>query len=257
MTVVLLAALGWGVAVAVWADGRRRAVLVARAAHELRGPLTAARLGLQLALGGGGTGPLTAVELELERAGRALADLAAAPAGRRASDRVETVDLGALVGEAVIGWQPFADRHGASLTFAGAAPDAWVRGDRARLAQACGNLLANAAEHGGGRIVVSVRRRGDRVLLDVEDGGPGLEHAVGTLVRGGRRGTDSHADPLGTLVRRARHRRGARGHGLAVAAEVAARHGGRLAGAPSPRGARIILDLPAVAVAARPAGEAR
>ena len=236
---LVLATLGWGIALAVWADGRRRAVLVARAAHELRGPLTAARLGLQLALGGGGTGPLSAIELELDRAGRALADLAAAPAGRRAGDRIETVDLGALVGEAVIGWQPFADRHGATLTFVGATPDAWVRGDRARLAQACGNLLANAAEHGGGAVVVSVRRRGNRVLVDVEDGGPGLDDAVGALVR------------------RARRRSGARGHGLAVAADVAVRHGGRLAGAPSTRGARVILDLPAVTVAARPAGEAR
>jgi signal transduction histidine kinase len=248
---LVLSALGWAIALAVWAGDRRRAVLVARAAHEIRGPLTAARLGLQLALGGGGTGPLTAVELELERAGRALADLAAAPAGRRAGDRIETVDLGGLVGEAVIGWQPFADRHGATLTFAGATQDAWVRGDRARLAQACGNLLANAAEHGGGAVVVSVRRRGDRVLVDVEDGGPGLADPVGALARRGPR------DPVAPLVRRARRRRGARGHGLAVAADVATRHGGRLAGAPSTRGARVILDLPAVTVAARPAGEAR
>src|SRR3954447_10864049 len=56
-----------------------RLVLVARASHELRGPLSAVQLG---------RGPLSgeparvaAIELELARAGRALEDLAAAPAG--------------------------------------------------------------------------------------------------------------------------------------------------------------------------------
>jgi signal transduction histidine kinase len=221
------AAAGWGLVAAGWLRGRRRDVLVARACHELRGPLTAARLGLALAVRGGGAGPLAAVENELARAGRALDDLAEAPGGGRAPDRPEPVDVAALVARTVQAWAPFAHRHGATLRLTGGGGEAWVWGDPVRLAQACGNLLANAAEHGGGDVAVAVRVRGRRVLVDVEDGGPGLDTAPGELARAGR------------------HRRRERGHGLAVAAEVAARHGGRLAGAPSPRGARLVLDLPA------------
>src|SRR5215813_5131605 len=74
---------------------RQRLVLVARASHELRGPLCAARLGL-------GTlasepGRVAAIDLELARAGRALDDLAAAPSGARVREQREPVDLAALV----------------------------------------------------------------------------------------------------------------------------------------------------------------
>jgi K+-sensing histidine kinase KdpD len=39
---------------------------------------------------------------------------------------------------------------------------------------------------------------------------------------------------------------GPHGHGLPVAASVAAAHGGRLLSAPSERGARLVLELPLV-----------
>jgi len=48
------------------------------------------------------------------------------------------------------------------------------------------------------------------------------------------------------LARRPRAGRGHRGRGLAIAAEIAARHGGRLATAPATGGGRVVLDLPAV-----------
>ena len=65
-----------------------RLVLVARATHELRGPLFAVQLGLHGL--GGEPARLAAIELELARAGRALDDLAAAPAGGRASTRASS-----------------------------------------------------------------------------------------------------------------------------------------------------------------------
>jgi signal transduction histidine kinase len=231
-----LALAGWGAALgaalarsAARRTLERRMALVARACHEVRGPLTAARLGLHLA--GRGAAPLEAIDLELGRAGLALDDLAAAGGGRPALDRREPVDVAALAREAAAAWGAFAARHGAGVSVSGAGPGtAWVRGDRLRLAQALGNLLANAAEHGGGRVDVGVGVRGDRVRLAVQDGGAGLPGPVEALLRAG---------PA------ARRHRGARGHGLAVAAEVADRHGGRLAAAPSPRGACLVLELPA------------
>jgi signal transduction histidine kinase len=102
-----------------------------------------------------------------------------------------------------------------------------VRGDRTRLAQACGNLLANAVEHGGGAIELRARAVGRRVRIEVADHGPGLPA------------------PVARLAARARNGRGRRGRGLAIASEIAARHGGRLAAAPSSGGARLMLELPA------------
>jgi len=47
-----------------------------------------------------------------------------------------------------------------------------VRADRGRLAQAFSNLLANAIEHGSGRVDVHGTRVGDRVRVEVRDQGP-------------------------------------------------------------------------------------
>jgi signal transduction histidine kinase len=232
-----LAVLPWTVALAgtvsAAAERRRlarRSELVARACHELRGPLTAARLGVSLAAGANGRvdGPLAAVDQELRRAGLALADLAVAPRGGRAGDRMQAVFVGALLRRAVVAWAPVAHREGARVWLRGYPLGAVVRGDPARLAQAVGNLLANAIEHGGGTIEVAARAVADGVRIEVCDGGPGLP------------------EPVRDLERRARAGRGERGRGLAIAAEIARRHGGRLASVPSARGARVVLDLPSV-----------
>jgi signal transduction histidine kinase len=212
----------------------RRTELVARACHELRGPLTAARLGVSLAAAGPGApeGPLAAVDQELRRAGLALADLAAAPRGARANDRWEVVSVGALLRRAVVAWAPVAQRAGARVRLRACPLGAAVRGDPVRLAQAVGNLLANAIEHGGGTIEVCARPGAEGgVRIEVCDGGSGL------------------AAPVAELARAARAGRGERGRGLAIAADIARRHGGRLAAAPSGRGARLVLELPAAAEA--------
>jgi signal transduction histidine kinase len=114
-----------------------------------------------------------------------------------------------------------------------ASSDAVVRGDAVRLAQAIGNLIANAVEHGGERIELRAATAGARVRVEVSDDGPGLPA------------------PVPALIRRARGGRGRRGRGLAIAADIARRHGGRLAAAPTAAGARLVLDLPALSVAQR------
>src|ERR1019366_8719364 len=74
------AALGAAAAALVCRSLRTRMEAVARACHELRGPLSAVRLGLELGSAGGELTParLRAIELELGRASLALDDLAAA-----------------------------------------------------------------------------------------------------------------------------------------------------------------------------------
>src|SRR5690349_24795873 len=75
---------------------------VARACHELRGPLAAARLGLELGVRVGELSPaqLRALDLELGRASLALDDLAATGAGAGAGPgRHGEVDVAELLGD--------------------------------------------------------------------------------------------------------------------------------------------------------------
>ena len=238
-----LALAGWALAFAALAAGAviahelsRRMELVARACHELRGPLTSARLGLHLLTRRDeATRPrLSAIDLELRRAGLALDDLHAARLGRRARDRDEQVGVGELLSEAAAAWRPVALAAGENLRIDWRGGPAIVRGDRLRLAQACGNLLANAIEHGRGPIELRGSATGGLVRIEVIDAGPGLPAPVAELAALPRAG------------------RGRRGRGLAIAAEIASRHGGRLAAAPSAQGGRVALELP-VATAARAA----
>lgn len=195
-----------------------RLVLVARASHELRGPLSAVQLGLGAL--SGEPARVAAIELELARAGRALEDLAAAPAGRRVDGLARPVDLTRLVADHEAAWRTLAGAFGAELRVD--AHGGLAIGDPLRIAQACSNLIGNAAEHGGNEVRVIVR--GTRI--EVADDGPGLPA------------------PVGVLTTTARARRGRRGHGLAIAAAIAEQHGGRLAAAPAPQGARLVLELP-------------
>ena len=222
-------------------DGREA---VARACHELRGPLTAARLGLSLQLRAdpGSHDRLRAIDTELSRAALALDDLSVARRGEWAGPRltaIERVDVARLVADAVEAARGQAHAAGVDLrsgerSLAAQRSDGGgaVWGDRLRLAQALGNLIANAIEHGGGAVRVTVVARGRTVRIEVCDDGPGLPAPVAALARRPRRG------------------RGTRGRGLAIALAVAHRHGGTIAAAPARAGARVVLELPAAAMPA-------
>ena len=223
LALMALAANAWQ-----WRSISARLELVARATHELRRPLTAARLGCDAARRTLAEARwIGAVDTELRRAGLALADLDAARAGRNARDRRAPVDLADLMEELQRTWSRLARALGRELRVESPPMSGRVNADHERLVQACGNLIANALEHGSGPIVMRARASADRIRIEVADGGPGLPAPVAELMSGARRG------------------RGRRGRGLAIAAEIATRHGGRLAAAPSVRGARVALELPA------------
>jgi len=242
--------------VALHLRAHRRLVLVARACHELRGPLFAVGLGLEGL--GGEPARVAAIALELERAARALDDLEAAPSGGRAETSRELVDLAELVESYACAWGTLAAGYGAGLRVEppllvtryegelvtgacswsrrrraagradhGTLAPAMVFADPLRIAQACANLVGNAAEHGGGVVRIRVRATGHHVRIEVADDGPGLPMSVTALTA------------------TARARRGRRGHGLAIAAAIAEHHGGRLSSAPSDAGARLMFEMPA------------
>lgn len=211
-----------------------RLVLVAQASHELRGPISAVQLGLHgLA---GEPARLAAIDLELRRAGRALEDLAAARRGARGRSGAERIDLAALTREYESAWRSLAAAHGASLrveppivvlpfAVGGGDPIAplTVFADPLRVAQACANLVGNAAEHGGGAVRIRVSATRERVRVEVADDGPGLPAPISVLTTSGRL------------------RHGRRGHGLAITSAIARHHGGRLIATES----GVTLELPA------------
>jgi signal transduction histidine kinase len=174
----VVAFLALALAARVLRDARRMR-LVARAEHELRGPLTAVALGLEATAW---MDPrLQALFEELARARAGLADLEAARRGRAAKADPGLVRLDRVVWRAVTGWDLTARRAGGGVHLDWAAGPVSVRADRGRLAQALGNLLSNAVEHGGGNVRVLGRRTGRGIRIEVRDSGRG--HGFGIAAR--------------------------------------------------------------------------
>jgi signal transduction histidine kinase len=216
------------------------AALLAALAHELRTPLTALQLAFGL-LDQDAAAPLPPNARYLLAVGRRNAqrlatlveDLLAADqldAGTLAVRRAP-LDLRAVVAEQAAAIAPLLAERSQALALALPEPLP-LAGDARRLGQVVANLLANAHRHTppGSRVAVAGRVAGDEVVLTVSDDGPGI--------------------PDGELERIfARHHRagptGGAGLGLAIARELAARHGGRLwAERPPGGGAAFHLALP-------------
>lgn len=244
----------------------RRAV--AHAEHELRGPLVAIRFAVDLGLRQDGLGArqLRAIAAEMGRVELALGDLARQRHGCERLTAVTEIDVHQVVGDSVEVWRPAAVARGVNLEFAcdpGCAP---VLGDPARLAQATGNLIANAIEHGGSRVRVTAGNAPAGLRVAVTDDGPGLPNGI--------RAGDRDSARARRVRRRNRHRRASggraggdgRGQGLAIVAGIAVAHGGRLcagaddgrAGESAPQastgdaarvGASLVLELPAAPTA--------
>jgi len=176
--VILAACLaGWALSAALLLTVlrlRSRLELVARAGHELRGPATAMALAVaSLARAPGGPRRARPFETQLDRLRAGLDDLEAARAGRRAEARPVAIPLDRLLRGTAAGWRPAARAEGRGLRVRSELGEAAVRADRGRLAQALGNLLSNAVEHGSGTVELLGRRADGHVVLEVRDCGPG------------------------------------------------------------------------------------
>ncbi len=227
----------------------RQREFVADASHELRTPLTSILANLEM------------LESELSRsdgprdrdaaadiAGSALRSsrrmrrlvgdlllLARADAGRQAPRA--PVDVAQAVRDAALEAEPLADGHPLSLDLPDDAGIAVVDGVGDDLHRLALNLIENAFLHTatGTPVVASVRREGDRVLLEVADRGPGVpaERRERIFERFARSDDDR------TAV-------GGSGLGLAIVRSVAEAHGGavELRDA-SGGGAVFVVSLPA------------
>jgi signal transduction histidine kinase len=218
---------------------------LADAAHELRTPITALRLQLQL-LERAGTAPqreaaLAELRAGIERAQHLIEQLLQlsrlapeTPALRR-----EPVDLAGLARSAVSRFSARADDRKIDLGVV-AEGALTVAADAQQLAILLNNLIDNALRHtpAGGRVDVGARMEDGRPCLTVTDSGPGIAAADRQRVFDRfYRGQNSSADS-GTSH--------GSGLGLAIVQAVAERHGAsvRLDEATGGAGLRVRVSFP-------------
>lgn len=232
-----LAVGGWLAAVVLAVlvlDLRRRLELVARAEHELRGPLGALAMASErVRRGGTGSELAGLIEAQLDRSRAGLADLSNARRRRKPMDvKGRRVALHGFVRHAAAGWRPVAANAGRNVRFDWRAGRAEVAADRGRLAQALGNLLSNAIEHGAGEVEVRGRRVGGRVRIEVADSDCSRALAATGAVASS---SPSSGAPGAE-----------RGRGLRIAGSAVEAVGGRLTIDSGAAGTTAVVDLPLI-----------
>ncbi|MFH9372712.1 ATP-binding protein [Streptomyces anulatus] len=198
------------------ASVERQRRFVADASHELRSPIASLRTQLEVAEAHPELLDLPGAVADTVRLQVLAADLlllARLDAGEKPGSA--TVELGALVREEVS--QRTGDRIAVSVEVPqGGAFE--VNGSRGQLSRVIGNLLDNAQRHAEGSVAVSVAADGRGVRVEVRDDGAGVPE-------------DERERIFERFVRlddaRSRDDGGA-GLGLAIARDVASRHGGSL-----------------------------
>src|SRR5918992_3188184 len=161
---VFVTFLGWAIALAGLAAAlllRVRLERVARAEHELRGPATVLCMACErLRNDPAAQGHAEALEAELARLRAGLADLTAARTGRPRRDPPAPLELERLARSAVAGWQPMLEAEGRPAVVRWRAGRPRITADPGGLAQALGNLVANAGAPGPGAGEAPRRRQG-------------------------------------------------------------------------------------------------
>ncbi|HEX6240075.1 MAG TPA: ATP-binding protein [Polyangiales bacterium] len=210
-------------------------------AHEIRNPLNAAKLQLELFARRAKklsdeqarellSGPAEVVRLEMNRL-RSLLDEFLDLARPRQIER-RPVALRELFEEVAELQRPLLEREQVTLTSLVDPPDLRVLGDRDKLKQVLLNLIGNAVEAmqetADPAIDLRAQRYGDGVSLSVGDNGPGVPEEMLTSAFT----PFVTSKPSGT------------GLGLSVVQKIARQHGGAARFQPQARGAMVCLDIP-------------
>ncbi|MEU5365502.1 HAMP domain-containing sensor histidine kinase [Streptomyces sp. NPDC005925] len=198
----------------------RQRRFVADASHELRSPIASLRTQLEVGAAHPGLLDVDGAVQDTVRLQRLAADLlllARLDAGERPVADAR-VDLAALAREEAAG------RDGVRVTVR--TESAEVAGSRGQWARVVANVLDNAQRHARSAVEVTVRGEGGRVVVAVADDGDGVPEADRERI-------------FERFVRldaaRSRDDGGA-GLGLAIARDVAVRHGGTLTVGTAPAG---------------------
>jgi signal transduction histidine kinase len=212
---------------------------VADAAHELRSPLTALKLQLELVKRAPDEASHRQALQELAAGTERMRHLVeqllalarAEPGGAEAA--LTEVDVVETARQAVADSVVLAEGNDVELGLEAAAPQ-FVRGDAAALRILMRNLVSNAARHAGrnGQVRVQVTSDQEHVIARVDDSGPGIPPAERTRVFDRFYRRDS-GESIGS------------GLGLAIVRAIAVRHGGQIELEDSPLGGlRAEVSLP-------------
>ncbi|MFF3057655.1 ATP-binding protein [Streptomyces sp. NPDC057909] len=209
---------------------------VADASHQLRNPLAALLLRIELlALElPEGNEEIASVRTEGKRLGQVLDDLLDLALAEHAAADLQLTDIGALTAERVASWRPFAEENGVRLTADGAsAVTAWA--DPIALSSALDAVIDNACKFtpAGEEVRVTVASGREDVTVVVTDRGPGL--------------TDQELERIGDRFWRSTRHQNVRGSGLglSISRALLAAGGGSLTYAPhEPHGLRVTVTVP-------------
>jgi signal transduction histidine kinase len=208
---------------------------VADASHQLRNPLSALLLRIELlALElPEGNEEIASVRTEGKRLARVLDDLLDLALAEHAEPDLNLTDIGALTGERVSAWAPAAEAKGVRLTGECPATTAWA--DPVTLSSALDAVIDNAVKFTpeGGEVRVTVAANGRTVRVQVTDEGPGL--------------TDDELARIGDRFWRSGRHQNIQGSGLGLSISKAllTAAGGSLDFAHhEPRGLRVTVSVP-------------
>lgn len=209
---------------------------VADASHQLRNPLAALLLRIELlALElPEGNEEIASVRTEGKRLGTVLDDLLDLALAEHAEPDLQLTDIGALTAERVASWRAVAEEDGVRLLADGAAAlTAWA--DPIALSSALDAVIDNALKFtpAGEEVRVTVVSAGDWVTVQVADHGPGL--------------TPQEVERIGDRFWRSAQHQNIKGSGLglSISRTLLAAGGGTIAYAPNePHGLRVTLSVP-------------
>ncbi|MEU2181275.1 sensor histidine kinase [Streptomyces thermolilacinus] len=208
---------------------------VADASHQLRNPLAALLLRIELlALElPEGNEEIASVQAEGKRLARVLDDLLDLALAEHASADLRLTDIKELAAERVAAWRPLAEERGVRLTGTGPAVTAWA--DPVALSSALDAVVDNALKFTpeGEEVTVEVGARGDTSTIVVADRGPGL--------------TDDELARVGDRFWRSGRHQNVKGSGLglSISRALLAAGGGTLTYAHNdPYGLRVTITVP-------------
>ena len=214
---------------------------IADAAHQLRTPLAGIKTQTELALRQTDPGEvrltlgqLTTATEQTAHLINQLLTLARAEPGANRLQALQAIDLNTLVRDTTTEWVPRALARNIDLGFDGTFPS-MIEGDTFLIREMLSNLLDNAIRYTqtGGRVTVRVAAAENRVLLEVEDNGPGIPAAERERVfERFHRVLGSGAEGCGL--------------GLAIVREIALGHNAqtRLTAGPRETGTLVSVDFP-------------
>ncbi len=207
---------------------RMRSQLLGTAAHDLKNPLNAIRLGADLLTDADLTDQQRKALSMMQRATESMANLITGLLETIRIEATSTVDyepcqINDLVSRAIEDLRPLAEARNQTVTFEQHQDSILIMGDPSRLNSVMTNLLSNAIKFSGegAKIEVTVSWDDEEAIVSIMDDGPGIpEEEIPRIFEHLFRGRITVIDPNNPIE--------GTGLGLSLAKTIVEQHGGRI-----------------------------